>query len=348
MAETTNIEWADMTWNPWIGCTKVSPGCLHCYAENTTRARVLRSQGKETWGKGKPRARTSEAYWKQPLRWDKESRQAMDSWEVDHASGSVCPSRVFPSLCDWLDEEVPIEWLADFLKLIHDTPNLDWLLLTKRPENFESRLQAAWDYRNERDTSITDGFRHRISEWLDGKAWDNVWVGTSVEDQIRADERIPQLLKIPATVKFLSVEPLLGAIDFTRLDIDEKCQDGHRITADVFAATANCACCVEGDEAIAWPKIDWVIVGGESGKDARPCNVEWSRGIIEECAAAGVPCFNKQLGSHVLTDEVGEFPVDTDFDFNCVSRALLKHRKGGDPSEWPADLRVRQFPEVRR
>src|SRR6188474_2093121 len=125
MAEKTSISWTDSTFNPWIGCTKVSEGCKNCYAENTTRARVLRSQGHETWGKGKQRSRTSAATWKNPLRWNSEVAVHPD---YRH--------KVFPSLCDWLDDEVPIEWLADFLKLIHDTPHLDWLNLTKRPENW--------------------------------------------------------------------------------------------------------------------------------------------------------------------------------------------------------------------
>src|SRR5205085_322251 len=122
--------------------------------------------------------------------------------------GHYARPRIFPSLCDWLDDEVPIEWLADFLKLIHDTPNLDWLLLTKRPENWSDRIHTAFRLPNDEPLETW------LSGWLDGdRAPHNVWIGVSVEDQQRADERIPLLLQIPAKVRFLSVEPLLSEVN---------------------------------------------------------------------------------------------------------------------------------------
>ena len=127
MAKDTKIQWADATFNPWIGCTKVSAGCAHCYAEGTTRARVLRARGQETWGKGAKRARTSLAYWKQPLSWNRAPNRM----------------RIFPSLCDWLDDEVPTDGSRTSLNLIHVTQNLNWLLLTKRPENWKNRIVKA-------------------------------------------------------------------------------------------------------------------------------------------------------------------------------------------------------------
>src|SRR4051812_45686261 len=132
MGEQTQIQWCDHTFNPWIGCTKVSPGCANCYAEVSTRARVLRHRGQETWGKGAQRSRTSESNWKEPLRWNKAAGQSYDSWkfalqtaasEFDGVEQYARPRVFCASLSDWLDDEVPIEWLADLLKLIHDTPH---------------------------------------------------------------------------------------------------------------------------------------------------------------------------------------------------------------------------------
>lgn len=318
MADTTKIQWADATWNPWLGCTKVSPGCAHCYAENTTRARVLRRQGHETWGRGATRSRTSQAYWKQPLRWDSEASK-------NHAG--IQRAKVFPSLCDWLDDEVPIEWLADFLTLICETPNFDWLLLTKRLENFWRRVQSGL-WKNEGLEDDDDGDSEdlpmtkngeMINNWLGGTPPSNVWLGVSAEDQTRADERIPDLLRIPAKVRFISAEPLLGPVDFRY-------------------AAFNGSDSLSGMEG-----IDWVIVGGESGPKARPCNVEWVRDIVRQCKDAAVPCFVKQLGSRPTC----KHSWDGEHCVQCFPFPI-RHKKGGDPAEWPEDLRVRQFPEVAR
>lgn len=328
MAEETKIQWCDHTFNPWIGCAKVSPGCANCYAEVSTpsRARGIK------WGKGQPRQRTSAGNWREPLRWNRqaEKRRVLELHSV--GAGEVHNfqrPRVFcASLADWLDDEVPIEWLADLLKLIHDTPNLDWLLLTKRPENFAHRLhKVCHEAKNELAVRW-----HMLRE-----APANVWIGTTVEDQQRADERIPALLRIPARVRFLSVEPLLGAVDFD--------------VASLVAAKQRTERCF----------ADWVIVGGESGAKARPCNVEWIRGVVRQCQAAGVPCFVKQLGAqprgwcrHFLNLEGHDAEDDpahycdayeaSDTTNPCSRCVFLEHPKGGDPAEWPVDLRVREFP----
>lgn len=301
MSDTTKIEWATATWNPWEGCTKVSPGCAHCYAA----ARNHRF-GMDNWGAGKPRRRTSAANWKKPLAWNR-------AW----ALGTPRP-RIFPSLCDWLDDEVPVEWLADFLRLIHATPNLDWLLLTKRPENWLPRLDAVarlWACDGSyHETPEARSYHEIVCPWRAGKPPQNVWLGVSVEDQVRADERIPELMALPAKVRFLSVEPLLEA-----LDLAYTCFNG----VDPFGTM---------------PGIHWVIVGGESGPGARPCNVQWIRSLVGQCHAAGVPCYVKQLGSNpfLVSDEGGVV---------ALSEAIqLNHPKGGDPAEWPEHLRVREFP----
>ena len=232
----TKIEWtatrrADgtvtpgFTFNPWIGCTKVSPGCEHCYAESWDRR-----FGGDHWGKGKPRRRTSEANWRKPLKWNKAAAcmcaQAMFG-NVGHHND--CPQaagnrpRVFcASLADWLDPEVPIEWLADLLVLIQSTPNITWMMLTKRPEMWRSRMEWALTLLGE-----FNGLHWGHFEWM--RRWmykndppPNVWIGTTVEDQKRADERVPHLLRIPARVRFLSAEPLLGPIDLGKWLVENR------------------------------------------------------------------------------------------------------------------------------
>lgn len=305
MSQNTKIEWATHSWNPWIGCTKVSPGCANCYAEVSTPSRVRGI----AWGKGKERVRTSAAYWKQPAKWNKAAF-------VD----DVRP-RVFPSLCDWLDDEVPVAWLADFLKVIHDTPNIDWLLLTKRPENLEKRMNhvISWCHENW-DSDDCPPWVTWMQDWcIDGNIPANVWIGASIENQPTADERIPELLKIPARVRFLSVEPLLGPVDIQKA-INRMPWINHWM--------------IGGGNA----ELHWVIVGGESGPKARPCNVAWVRDIVRQCKTAGVACFVKQLGSNSWSEgDNAEF---------AGGRLMTSHPKGGDHIEWPQDLQVREFPNI--
>ena len=238
MGRDSKIEWTDHTFNPWIGCTKVSAGCKHCYAETRMDHRF----GQVKWGPGQERKRTSAANWKLPARWNKE------------AEGAARRPRVFcASLADVFDPDVPTAWRAELLTLIDDTPNLDWLLLTKRPELVRALLMEAsngnvWD------------FRHMP----------NVWLGTTVENQLSADERIPHLLGVWARVRFLSCEPLLGLVQlgicagdgFSFFDYGLGAGFGH---------------------------VDWVIAGGESGPNARPMHPDWARDLRDQCAAAGAP-----------------------------------------------------------
>ena len=214
------IEWTHHTMNPWYGCTRVSPGCQHCYAETLMDTRYHKVE----WGPGRKRQRTTVDYWKQPLRWDRAAAAAGERHRVFCAS-----------LADVFDPEVPDEWRADLYRLIRATPNLDWLLLTKRPE-------VAFDW------------THLMGEYQ------NIWLGTSVEDTRRALERIPILLSTPAVVRFLSIEPLLGPIGAS----------------------------LRG--------IDWVIVGGESGPGARPMEPIWVEGIRDYCVANQIPFHFKQWG----------------------------------------------------
>lgn len=266
MAENSKINWTTHTFNPWIGCTKVSPGCLHCYAETLMDTRY----GRVKWGAGNPRSRTAPSNWKKVRSWN------------NHAAKDGTRPRVFcASLADWLDAEVPIEWLADLLELVRTTPQLDWLLLTKRPENWRSRLEAVCEI---------DGDSLAWS-WLRGNAPANVWVGTTVEDKTRADERIPLLLSIPAKVRFLSCEPLIGPVDLAIGD------PKHR-NAESYHA-----------------EINWVICGGESGPGAREMNPEWALSLRRQCAESnGVKFWMKQMGGavnsrHELTDLPEELRV---------------------------------------
>lgn len=307
MAETL-IQWAGTprpdgtiipgyTFNGWIGCTHKSPGCLNCYAEDLDDNRFSKTLGGGTkevpvshWGKGRPRYRTSETNWKQPYNWNRKAK----------ADG--IRYRVFcSSLSDWLDKEVPIEWLADLLGVINDTPYLDWLMLTKRPENFFERVE---------DARLTGRCAlDMLSRWQANQPPANVWVGTSTEDQIRADERIPLVSEIPALLRFLSCEPLIGPLDlsaFLRL--------GWSITQTrnedfTYTEVPGSGHWVHHPPTIIpeamWRKIHWVIAGGESGISTnplhpiRPMHPDWARLLRDQCQAAKVPFFFKQWGRYV-------------------------------------------------
>ncbi len=239
MGENSKIEWTDHTFNPWMGCTKVSPGCANCYAEDL----MMHRYKKATWGKGASRTKTREANWKEPLKWN---RQALAEG-VRH--------RVFcASLADVFDQEVPDEWRHQLFEIIKITPGLDWLILTKRAKEM-------------RDYMAEERFRNHKT----GLPLSNVWLGVSVEDQDRADERIPYLLQAPAAVRFLSVEPMLEAIDI-----------GVALNGTDYSSMP--------------PRIpvDWVICGGESGKTPRPMGMDWVLDLHRQCKIAGTAFFMKQ------------------------------------------------------
>lgn len=321
MSERTNIEWADSTWSPWRGCRKVSAGCQNCYIVNTV---PFRRTGQKH---GAERVRASQAILGAPLRWNNRPRicdlcgHPNREAEWKGSDGDACEKclrrstfhrrRVFSlSLGDWLDDEVPIEWLADMLDVIRRCPNLDFLLLTKRPENWLPRIQSARINRYSTDGlfQTVDSLLCRwLEDWQEGTPPQNVWMGVSVEDQKSADERIPILLSIPAHVIFLSVEPMLERIYFPRLSV-----------------------------------IHWAIFGGESHQiqsKARICDVEWIIDGIEQCRSAGVTPFVKQLGSNAIDTLV--YP-------GSKRRLGFKDKKGGDWSEWSKDLRVREFPNGKK
>lgn len=245
LAENTKIEWANHTFNPWIGCTKVSPACDHCYAE-TWNARFDPDGEAKNWGPHSPRRRTKT--WGNPVKWNREAEKL-----------GYRPRVFCASLADVFDNHKSIkdEWRRELWELIRETPNLDWLLLTKRPQNIARYLPADW-----------------------GDGYPNVWLGTTVENQAEAERRIPHLLAPPAVVRFLSCEPLLGPLDLR--NITPPCR------------SIDCLLGMDSDYFGGGQAINWVITGGESGPNFRPANPDWFRSLRDQCAEANVPFLFKQ------------------------------------------------------
>jgi protein gp37 len=353
----TKIEWASSvgpdgattkgkTWNPVVGCDKVSPGCKHCYAE--VLAKRLRAMALADIADGKDPGR------KRPYidavdangRWTGKLITVPDALTIPLKKWRK-PRMVFVnSMSDLFHESVPEYFIAAVFGVMAACPQHTFQVLTKRPD--EAATWFEWAKRNDEigggvncATTCLFGVPE-ANAWLtrndpvegdDPGEWEwdhlledppewplpNVWIGTSAESQAEMDERWPALARCPAAVRFLSLEPLLGPID---------------IGFDV----ATCRCCKRSR----WVKLnrpvmsdigfidvapDWVIVGGESGPQAqvRLCDINWIRAIRDQCKAAGVPVFVKQLGARSVR---------------------LADRKGGDMAEWPDDLCVREFPEV--
>lgn len=205
--KNSKIEWTNHTFNPWWGCERVSPACKNCYAET-----LAHRFGLEVWGKRSSRRQLSDAYWRQPLMWDKQASEAKTR------------ARVFcASMADVFEDRRDLDpWRTRLWTLVEQTPHLDWLLLTKRPDSVEALVP----WRNQWPT--------------------NVWLGTTIENQKWAERRAPLLIRLPAAIRFVSCEPLLGQVDLTQWMARGA---GH--------------------------SIDWVIAGGESGHHARPTHPEW-------------------------------------------------------------------------
>lgn len=272
MGHSSNIEWTDHTWHPWEGCQKVGPGCDHCYAE-TRNARFAGGTA-VNWDPGAPRRRTSASNWELPKRWNAQAEAFMNQYGRRQ--------RVFcASLADVFDNAVDPQWRADLFALIAATPNLDWLLLTKRIGNVAPML-ADLAHGSDPDLPL-----------LDMMPLPNVWLGATITSQAEADRDIPKLLALPARVRFLSMEPLLGSVD-----LGLQCENW---TNDIVMdpETGARECCKACDYTGINNNIDWVIVGGESGTGARPMHPDWARDLSDQCAAAGVPFLFKQWGEWV-------------------------------------------------
>jgi protein gp37 len=231
MGKHSTIEWTDHTFNPWWGCAKVSPACSHCYAE-----RWSKRLGLQLWGPCSPRRFFSAQHWREPILWDRAAKK------------EGIRRRVFcASMADVFEPRSDLDpWRIKLWELINDTSNLDWLLLTKRPQQVQ-----------------------RLVPWKAN--WPaNIWLGSTVENQEWAEKRIPFLTKIPAHVIFLSCEPLLSQVDLTP-----------------------------------WiQNIHWIIVGGESGVQARPLDPHWISDILRQSTANNVAFYFKQWGEWIRTDGI--------------------------------------------
>lgn len=270
MSSNSKIQWTDSTFNPWWGCVKVHEGCKFCYAERDSNR-----YGFKLWGPRSERRTFGDKHWAEPVKWNKQA----ESEGLRH--------RVFcASMADVFEDHPALpEQRKRLFDLICRTPYLDWQVLTKRPEHALRMMVEAGLYAGE-----------NVAGENVACPQPNLWIGTSPCNQGTLNESLPHLLRVPAAIRFLSLEPLLGPVDLG------PCSD-----------------------------IDWVIVGGESGHHARPCFLQWIASIVTQCREAGIPVFVKQFGAFVIRSDPAR-------------RLKLLHSKGGDPDEWPADLRVREFP----
>ncbi|MCC6409460.1 MAG: phage Gp37/Gp68 family protein [Planctomycetes bacterium] len=337
MSQATKIEWTDVTWNPirarsreapgWIGthCVKISAGCANCYAERHN-ARMLPGGGTGLGYVASSTARVETIF---------------DEGKLAAPLGWKRPRRVFVcSLSDLFGEWVSDQQIDRVFAAMATAERHTYQVLTKRPGRMRAWFERVAGLGLGLDGKATERgckmFGDREVAW----PLPNVWLGVSVEDQRAADERIPLLLHTPAAVRFVSAEPLLAPIDFARV----KTGCGEWATG----------CCCSAPKC-GHTKLDWVIVGGESGPGARPCDVDWIRRIVEQCKEARVACFVKQLGHAVeaRNDQIADvWPDNTETTASASYqgaplRVLLRHSKGGDPAEWPEDLRVREFPTLR-
>lgn len=377
MAENTKIQWATHTFNPWRGCTKVAAGCEHCYADTLSKRNpsVL-----GIWGPNGKRVKAAEAHWRLPIKWNREAEcncgaAGQGDRECAFCAGGCQRPRVFcASLADvfedWeqeirdskgliihrcdkcgVDEGVNSLWAhgcdcgecggimralsmnglrRQLFALIDATPHLDWLLLTKRPENV-LRMWPLVDQFSASDSTMHAQFnKQRMGKPAHRP---NVWLLTSIATQADADRNIPELLKCRDLVPVLGVsaEPLIGPVDLTAI--------ATKVGGAYDDALNGRAYTTQGPEDYGGPTLDWVIVGGESGHGAREFHVEWARSIIAQCKAADVPVFVKQMGANAWMS-----PDELEHRRQQPRYRPLKHPKGGEPLEWPVDVRVREFP----
>ena len=368
MSAVSSIEWTDRTWNPVRGCSVVSPGCVNCYAMKFAH----RFSGAGKPYEGLTKQTKAGPQWTGVVRYVHDEVAAPLRWRK--------PARVFVnSMSDLFHEGVSDAQLVELFAVMANCPEHTFQVLTKRPERmrtFLARLRwrvglAAVDvygtptiFARLPYVDCYEDFWERLrpgggrpAKELEGFVVPNVWLGVSVENQATADERIPLLLDTPAAIRFVSYEPALGPVNFTELPSRYDDGDGQGLCnrpllrLDALRGGHRCGPATFGPDTA---HLDWVIVGGESGPGARPFDIAWARSAVRQCRAAGVPVFVKQLGAVPMQDDASwrrdgravawlnhrnHRKVPADF-----VPLLLNNRKGGDPSEWPEDLRVREFP----
>ena len=368
MSGPTKIEWADSSWNPVTGCSKVSAGCAHCWAER----QATRFAGRGGYPKENPFAVTRHPErLADPLHWRK-------------------PRRVFVnSMSDLFHPDVSVNFIDQVFAVMLLAPQHTFLVLTKRPERMAT-------YTNQRVVGQAEGFtygdsiRLRAVEMLRGlherfanevarrsgplgrAPWPlaNVWLGTSIEDQPTANERVIHVLRCQAARRFVSYEPALGLVDFTRIDYTKRLveeltafvrgrgRDPDKEIVGYGPGTAwinalSGEWCDGEDYGKEKERLDWVIAGGESGPKARPCYLEWIKSVVEQCRGAGVSVFVKQLGRFPSSNQPeGTFWEPLWGDKACTKLSGryapcggLAH-KGGNPADWPEDLRVQEYPNA--
>ena len=319
--DKTGIEWTDATWNPTRGCRRISPGCVNCYAEKVAArfcGEGLPYEGLIKLGRWNGEARFAPDKLDLPLRWRKSRRIFVNS------------------MSDLFYDGFSDEQLDQVLAVMLLAPQHTFQVLTKRAERMARYLSDPGLYMRILEGPARE-LRQRMPRLMEigisnpaavPAKW--IWWGVSVEDQQRADERIPHLLRTPAAVRFISYEPALGPVDFNLRPMRSGC----------------------GPKPIKTTGIDWLIVGGESGTGARPFDIAWAHAAVAQCKAAGVPVFVKQLGANPvgLRDDVcdacswGLVVPRKQHGLDCPGGPVLHDPKGGDMAEWPADLRVREWP----
>jgi protein gp37 len=279
MAERSAIAWTDATFNPVWGCQRVSPACDHCYAAAWAQ-RLVPDQA--LWDGAERAFRTfGDHHWNEPLRWEK---------RAEHEGRRI---RVFcASMADVFDKDWPADVRPRLWDLIAKSPHLDWQLLTKRIGNVRTLVPGDWF----------------MGEWPR-----NVWLGITVIDQAEFDRDVPKLLEHNAAVRWLSIEPMLGAINMSEF------LWGPPSPCAECPKDIDCECGWKTRRELGFHGIDWVVAGGESGRDARPLEAQWVSDLADECRNARIPFFMKQLSE-------ANWPTFKDFE------------------SFPADLRVRQWP----
>lgn len=296
MGENSGIQWTDHTFNPWWGCDKVSAGCRGCYAETFSK-RV----GLKVWGGNATERRFfGDKHWAEPVKWNRAAEKAGERKRVFCAS----MADVFE------DREDLLPHRARLFDLIVATPHLDWMLLTKRPHLVRHRVPADW---------MANGFPA------------NIWMGTTVEDQDSAEKRVEHMLDWPCSIRFISCEPLLGPIDLKNIEpyyVKPEHTGKPRSEFDPEIRLDSLRGHMKGPDDMLDRHIDLVIVGGESGPNARPFDLDAARRVVADCKSAGVAVFVKQMGERWARD-TGTHKQDS---------------HGGTPELWPEDLRVREMP----